>query len=140
MQFYKLLGWAGAVIIAVGIFMPARLAGVARYISLFTAQRESALLLLALVAVAVLLIRVENFSRLLPFAVIVLLAVGWAYQQRSYSLRAMERSLLSLTSAAADLPGVRNLSDSLSASSIWWVMIVGAMLLLFASMLAPRRS
>jgi hypothetical protein len=140
MHGYKIIGWAGALILAVGIFMPARLAGMARYISFFTDRQDNALILLALVAVAMLLLYVEDFSKLLPFALILFLTIGWAYQQRGPNLRTPEHSMQAITATANSLPLVRSLSDSISANSMWWIMFAGGALLILASMVAPRKS
>ncbi len=140
MEPYKLVGAAGACILMAGVFMPARVAKMAGYISYYTDHQTGGVVLAALAAIALVLVFVGSPTKLFLFGWITLSMVAWAYLRRNPSVQLVEDSVNQLAAQAAALSLVQGATDSITINTPWWIMLGGSALLVIAGLMQVRRA
>ena len=138
MSGYKIIGTVGAIIMTIGVFMPARVTGFGSYVSYFSDQRNSALMLLALAIVAIGLLYSGQFGRMLLVSLIIIIGVNWLFMYPGPHMLGIERSFAEVTDEIAHIELVRQATGLLHIREAWYVMLVGGSLLLISAMLGPK--
>ena len=139
MEGYKIVGTFGAIILAVGVFMPTRLAKVVGYISYFTNDHTAAVVLVALAAIALLLVFTGTPARLMMFGLVTLLAVTWSYLRQDPTLMAVETTVTNLAGQAPALPAIKTTAAWITPTTPWWMMMAGSALLVIAGLMEARK-
>ncbi|MBK8046129.1 MAG: hypothetical protein IPK16_02745 [Anaerolineales bacterium] len=138
MSGYKVIGTLGAIVMTIGVFMPARVNGFGGYVSYFTDQRNPTLMLIALGVVAVALLYSGQFGRMLLVSLIIIVGINWLFVNRGPGMLGLERSFVQITDEITQIDAVRQVTGLLRIREAWYVMLLGGSLLLIASMLAPK--
>ena len=140
MEGYKIVGVTGACILALGIFMPSRVATMAGYINYYTAHQTNGVILLLLALVAFVLVFTGSPAKLFLFGIITLVAVAWTFLCTDPSLHLLEANVGQMAADAVSLPMLKLTQASISRNLPWWIMLGGSSLLVVAGMMQVRRS
>jgi len=139
MEGYKIVGALGACILTIGVFMPTRLAKVVGYISYFTSNNFTAVILVLLAAIALVMVFTGSPARLMLFGMVTLLAVTWAYLRQDPQFQAVESAVADLATQSPVLPLVGRTVRSLTPNTPWWLMMAGSALLVVAGLMEARK-
>ncbi len=139
MSGYKLVGTLGAIVMTIGVFMPARVNGFGGYVSYFSEQQNPTLMLIALGAVAVALLYSGQFGRMLLVSLIIIVGINWLFVNRGPGFLSLERSFVQVTDEITRIDAVQQVAGMFQIREAWYVMMVGGSLLLIASLLAPKQ-
>jgi len=140
MEGYKIVGVTGASILALGIFMPSRVATMAGYISYYTAHQTDGIILFLLALGAFMLVFTGSPAKLFLFGILTLTTVAWIFLRTDPSLHQLEANVGRLAAEAAALPMLRLTESSISRNLPWWVMMGGSSLLVIAGLMRVRRA
>ena len=139
MQEYKILAWIGAIVLALSVFMPARLGSVAGQVAYITAQPINGLLLVAVAVTAVLVIYANKSGYMFLAAATALAIVIGIYLRNGVGLNVVSNGLDNFSTQIASLPLVRNGTAAVNFVGGWWMMAAGAVLLVAAALIAPKK-
>lgn len=139
MEGYKIVGTLGACILAIGVFMPTRLAKVVGYISYFTSNNFTAVILVVLAAIALLLVFTGSPTRLILFGMVTLLAVTWAYLRQDQGFQAVESAVTDLAAQSPVLPMLSQIVRAWTPNTPWWTMMAGSALLVVAGLMEAHK-
>lgn len=140
MEGYKVVGVTGAFILTLGVFMPARIATLAGYISYYTSHQTNGIVLALLAVVALILVFYGSPAKIFLFGTITLTTVLWTFLRANPSLHLLEANVTQLAADAAALPLLHLTAGSFSHNLPWWVMLGGSALLVIAGLMQVRRA
>lgn len=139
MQVYKVLAGIGAIVLALSVLMPARMGSVVGQVAYIAAQPVNGFLLIAVAVMAVLLIYSNRSNYMFVLAMAALVTVAAIYLRRGENLVALPNDISRLTAQVAALPLVRTSTGAVNYVGGWWMMALGALLMMAASLIVPKR-